>query len=109
MEVTCPRHLPIKRHFGRQVSDTPPDFGAGCAAIKTVNQPASTRRSDEVQQDSDGGRLASPVWPEKAVDLAVGDRQFERLERDDGPEVLRQGLSTNRVGQRQLSNVRQGR
>ena len=52
---------------------------------------------EQAQQDADGGRLAGPVGPEEAVDLAGRHLQIQAVESPRRPERLHQTLDLDGV------------
>jgi hypothetical protein len=90
-------HPRVERRFFREMSNQP-----GCSAVAGRDVDALDGRpapggAGEAGQDSDGGRLAAAVRPEKPEDRARFDREVEAIEGAHRAKVLGQPLDPDRA------------
>jgi hypothetical protein len=86
----------VQRRGLREDAGALPDRLGLPAGVHPEDFRGPRRRTDEVQQDVDGGRLPRPVGPQKAEDVALLDGQIEVLKRRDVAELLRHAVQLDR-------------
>jgi hypothetical protein len=79
-----------------QVADPAPDRDAVAVAVEAEDAGRAPARVQEVEQGPDRRRLARPIRPQKAKDLARLDRDRDVLDPPLGPLVLGQPLGLDR-------------
>ena len=91
-EVLAARQARVEGELARDVADVPADLDALPARVQPEHDGPARRRTDEVDEEPERGRLAGSVRPQVAEDLAALDLEGEV---DDAPRpavALRQAL-----------------
>src|SRR3954451_15196148 len=77
-----------QRHVAGDVRDAPVQGGDVAPRVAAEQARGAAVGAIEAEQNPDRGRLAGAVRPEKSMDLALGHRQIEAVQRARGAEGL---------------------
>ena len=86
----------VEREIPGQIAAASASLNTLTLRIEAEQRDASACGTDEVEQDSDGGRLASAVGAEEAEHRALWYLEVDRIERAHSPVVLLKAFETDR-------------
>ncbi len=70
-------HARVERHLAGEVADVAPELDGRTVCRVAQDAGRALRRTNEVQEQADGGRLSRAVGPEVAEDLALPDLEVD--------------------------------